>query len=161
MKSWLERSLEVAYLLNPAFCARILYGAITSYKKECKREFPFVLSYLVLPIVLHKETRQRIKLATYMQVWLQRNPELLIGYAQRAKSLVPITSEAIEFLLQNGSAEFNDDGIIIIRPVKPSKLKTVSDEEMKECFQKAETVGKWFARNGAVENIYQSWGVRP
>jgi len=161
MKSWFERSPEVSYLLNPAFCARILYGAIASYKMECKRDFPFVLSYLALPIVLHKDTRQRIKIATHMQVWLQRNPELLIGYAQRAKSLVPITSEAIEFLLQNGTVEFNGDSIIIIHPVKPSKLKSISDEEMKECFNKAETVGKWFARNGTVENIYQSWGVRP
>ena len=161
MKSWFERSPEVSYLLNPAFCARILYGTIVSYKKECQRDFPFVLSYLVLPIVLHKETRQRIKTVSHMQVWLQKNPELLIGYAQRAKSLVSITSEAIEFLLQSGTAEFNGDSMIIACPVKPSKLNSVSDEEMKECFQKAEAIGKWFARNGTVENIYQSWGVRP
>ena len=161
MKSWFERSPEVSYLLNPAFCARILYGAIVSYKKECKRDFPFLLSYLVLPIVLHKDTRQRIKIVTHMQVWLQRNPELLIGYSQRAKSLVPITSEAIEFLLQYGIATFNGDSITIICPAKPSKLKNISDEEMKECFQRSEAVGKWFARNGTVENIYQSWGVRP
>lgn len=161
MKSWLERSPEVSYLLNPAFCARILYGSIASYNKECKREFPFVLSYLVLPIVLHKETRQRIKTATHMQVWLQRNQELLIGYAKRTKSLVPITSEAIEFLLQNGITSFNGDNMVITCPLKPSKLKNITDEEMIECFNKAEAVGKWFARNGTVENIYQSWGVRP
>jgi len=161
MKSWFERSPEVSYLLNPAFCARILYGTILSYKKECKRDFPFVLSYLVLPIVLHKETRQRVKTVSHMQVWLQKNPELLIGYAQRAKSLISITSEATEFLLQGGKAAFNGDSIIITCPIKPSMLKCVSDEEMIECFQKAEAVGKWFARNGTVENIYQSWGVRP
>jgi len=161
MKSWFERSPEVSYLLNPAFCAQILYGAIMAYKKECKRDFPFLLSYLVLPIILHKDTRQRIKIVTHMQVWLQRNPELLIGYAKRAKSLVPITSEAIEFLLQNGIASFNGDSIIIICPLKTSKLKSISDEEMKECFLKSEAAGKWFARNGTVENIYQSWGVRP
>lgn len=161
MKSWFERSPEVSYLLNPAFCARILYGSIVSYKKECQRDFPFVLSYLVLPIVLHKETRQRIKTVTHMQVWLQKNQELLIGYAKRTKSLVPITSESIEFLLQNTTASFNGDNIVITHPLKPSKLKSISDEEMIECFHKAEAVGKWFARNGTVENIYQSWGVRP
>ena len=96
-----------------------------------------------------------------MQVWLQKNQELLIGYAKRTKSLVPITSEAIEFLLQNATASFNGDNIVISHPLKPSKLKNISDEEMIECFHKAEAVGKWFARNGTVENIYQSWGVRP
>lgn len=161
MKSWFERSPEVSYLLNPAFCARILYGTIVSYKKECKRDFPFVLLYLVLPIVLHKETRQKINTVTHMQVWLQRNQELLIGYAKRARSLVPIASESIEFLLQNGTAAVTGDNVTINCPLKPSKLKNISDEEMLECFHKAEAVGKWFARNGAAENIYQSWGVRP
>lgn len=161
MKSWFERSPEVSYLLNPAFCAGILYRSILSYKKECQRDFPFVLSYLVLPIVLHKETRQKIKTTTHMQVWIQRNQELLIGYAKRSKSLVPITSEAIEFLLQNATISFNGDGIVITHPLKESKFKNISDEEMKECFKKADAVGKWFARNGTVENIYQSWGVRP
>ena len=161
MKSWFERSPEVSYLLNPAFCARILYGTIISYKKECKRDFPFVLLYLVLPIVLHKETRKKINTITHMQVWLQRNQYLLIGYAKRAKSLVPITSESVEFLIQNDIAVFTGDNIAINCPLKPSKLKNISDDEMLECFHKAEAVGKWFARNGTAENIYQSWGVRP
>lgn len=161
MRDWSERSPEVAYLLNPSFCAGVLYGAIAGYKKECKQDFPFVLLYLVLPIVLHKSTRQRIKLVTHMRVWLQRNPELLIGFAQRAKSLVVITNEAIEFLMQSGVVEFNGDNVSIRNPISASKLRSVSDTEMQECFKKSETVGKWFARNGAVENIYQSWGVRP
>ena len=161
MKSWLNRSPEVAYLLNPAFCARILYGVASSYKKECQRDFPYVLSYLVLPIVLHKRTRQKILLATHMKVWIQRNPELLIGYSKRAKNLVSITNEGLEFLMQRGVIEFISDSIVIVQPLKASKMKIISDEEIKECFKKADIVGKWFARNGTVENIYQSWGVKP
>lgn len=161
MKSWFERSPEVSHLLNPAFCARILYGTIAAYKKECQRDIPFVLLYLVLPIVLHKETREKIATATHMQVWLQRNQELLIGYAKRAKSLVPIASESIEFLLQSGTAILSGDNVAINCPLKPSKLKSISDDEMLVCFNKAEAVGRWFARNGTAENIYQSWGVRP
>lgn len=161
MKSWLERNSEISYLLNPAFCARILYGTIVSYKKECKRDFPFVLSYLVLPIILHKETRQRIKSVTHMQSWLQQNQELLIGYSLRAKSLTQITNEAIEFLMQNDVISFNGDEIVVNVPLKPSKEKNISDKEILDCFNKAKAVGKWFSRSGTVENIYQSWGVRP
>lgn len=161
MKSWFERSPEISYLLNPAFCARVLYGAIESYQKECKRDFPFVLSYLVLPTVLHKNTRERIKLVTHMEVWLQRNPEILITFAKRAKSLVSITNEAMEFLLSNNVVEIYNDCLMIVKPLKPSKLRTITDDEMLDCFKKADVIGKWFARNGTVENIYQSWGVRP
>ncbi len=161
MRLWSERSPEIAYLLNPAFCARILYGVIDGYEKEKKEKFPFLLSYLVLPIVLHKKTRQRIKTITKMQVWLQRNQELLIDFSKRAKSLVSITNEAIEFLLQYQVIIIDGANISIKNKLKQAKLKDIEDEEMLGCFETALALGKWFARNGTVENIYQSWGVRP
>ncbi|WP_442969853.1 three component ABC system middle component [Roseburia sp. AM23-20] len=50
------RTHEVAFLLNPAFCGRILYSTIRTYNEKTNRAFPFPLIYLVLPLVLHKET---------------------------------------------------------------------------------------------------------
>ncbi|MEG0835734.1 MAG: three component ABC system middle component [Christensenellaceae bacterium] len=161
MRQWNNRSPEVAYLLNPAFCARVIYGVIFSYQKESQRKFPLVLAYLVLPIILHKYTRERISSRTYMQVWLQRNPEVLIGFARRAKSLTIITNEAIEFLLQSQIIAFDAADIEITKPLRLSKQKCIDDPEILECFAKAEPIGKWFARAGAVENIYVGWGVRP
>jgi hypothetical protein len=90
-----------------------------------------------------------------------KNQDLLISYAIRARSLVQITNEAVEFLLQNSIISFNGEDVVINCPLKPSKVKNIADEEMIDCFNKAEAVGKWFSRNGTVENIYQSWGVRP
>ena len=46
MNSWNKRTREVAYLLNPAFCGRMLYSAINAYSIKTKRAFPFPLVYL-------------------------------------------------------------------------------------------------------------------
>lgn len=61
MNSWNKRTREVAYLLNPAFCGRMLYSAINAYSIKTKRAFPFPLVYLVLPLVLHKENKSEYK----------------------------------------------------------------------------------------------------
>ena len=34
VKSWDKRTHEVAYLLNPAFCGRILYSTIKTYSEK-------------------------------------------------------------------------------------------------------------------------------
>ena len=34
MKSWNMRSHEVAFLLNPAFCGRVLYSTIKTYNEK-------------------------------------------------------------------------------------------------------------------------------
>ncbi|MFR2879811.1 MAG: three component ABC system middle component [Lachnospiraceae bacterium] len=39
--------IEVAYLLNPTFCGRILYSTIKTYNEILNRAFPFPLIYLV------------------------------------------------------------------------------------------------------------------
>lgn len=162
MNGWNNRAKEVAYLLNPAFCGRIIYNTVKVYNDETKRAMPFPLIYMILPLVLHRKTRERIQGVTQMQIWIKRNPELLIGFAQRTKSLVEITNEAIEFLLQSGVININNNAELAsaITRRSLSKTKHVNDE-IKECISKSSCVAKWFAKAGTIENIYISWGIRP
>lgn len=162
MREWKMRTKEVAYLLNPAFCSRILYSAVKKYNEVSNRYFPFPLIYLVLPLVLHKSTRELINGKTAMLVWVQKYPELLIGFAQRAHDLVEITNEAIELLLQSEMIYITKDAELQINHTikSMSKTKFVNDE-IKECINKSELVGKWFAIAGSTETIYISLGVRP
>ena len=71
MQEWKMRTREIAYLLNPAFCGRILYTTIRAYNEKSHRAFPFPLVYLVLPLVLHKETRAIISSRTHLHIWAQ------------------------------------------------------------------------------------------
>ena len=97
MNKWDMRTHEVAYLLNPAFCGRILYSTIKTYNEILNRAFPFPLIYLVLPLVLHKQTRINISSRTQLLVWVQKYSQLLIDFPRRTRELVPISNEAIEF----------------------------------------------------------------
>lgn len=162
MKNWENRATEIAYLLNPAFCGRIIYYAIKTYQQETKRPMPFPLVYLILPMVLHKKTRERIKSITQMQIWIQRNPEMLIGFADRAQSMVPITNEAVEFLMQSGIVTLtNNAELEIAQLFKALSTTKYTNDEIKDCISKSSSVAKWFAKAGTVETIYVSWGVRP
>lgn len=163
MIQWSKRTPEIANLLNPSFCAILLYSATFEYQKKAKSGMPFPLLYLVLPIILHKNTRSRVNSRTNMVVWLQRNPDVLVGFADRAKSLIGFTNEAIEFLLFQGNCEIINGGLSIIKTVSKSKIVqyAANDQEIAECIQKAEHVGRWFYNMHAVENTYTAWGVKP
>jgi len=162
MKQWNERSTEIAYLLNPAFCGRLLYKTISKYNQEAKRPFPFPLVYLVLPLLLHRRTREAISSRSKLLLWIQNNESLLISYADRAKQLVPITNEAIEWLLQCNCVRFTASAELEISPTTPSLSKTkFTDDEVKDCLNKSEHIAKWFVNAGKTETIFIALGVRP
>lgn len=162
MNSWNERAHEVAYLLNPSFCGRMLYSTIRTYCASTQRAFPFPLVYLILPLVLHKETRESIDSRKQLHLWVQQYPQLLIDFSQRTTDLIPITNEAIEFLLQTEKLVLTPNAELETSPTSCNLSKTrYIDSEIKECLQKCEHVAKWFAAAGKVENVYIELGVRP
>ena len=162
VRSWSKRSLEVAFLFNPAFCGRILYSTVKAYKEITQKSFPFPLVYLILPLVLHKETRTRINSKTQFQIWIHRYPHLLIGFPQRARDFVQITNEAIEFLIYARQILLTDTGELDILSISTiEKKKKFDDTEILECIQKAQHIAKWFASAGKIETIYIELGVKP
>ena len=74
MKKWDERPNEVKYLLNPAFCGRILFSMINEYQKTANRAVPFPLLFMVLPLILHEDTRNAISRSTQLYNG-PRNPD--------------------------------------------------------------------------------------
>ena len=162
MNKWDMRTHEVAYLLNPAFCGRILYSTIKTYNEILNRAFPFPLIYLVLPLVLHKQTRINISSRTQLLVWVQKYSQLLIDFPRRTRELVPISNEAIEFLLQTGKIVLTPNGELEIVPTSRTLSKTnyaVFDVNVIQII--ADHVSKLFASSGNTETINIVLGVRP
>jgi len=161
VKSWEKRPIEIAHLLNPAFCGELLRRSIRAHNSAGPRQFPFPLLFLVLPIVLHRGTRESITANTkeQMHVWLQNHQNARIGFAERAREIVPVTREAVAFLLQTEAIAVDDRaGVRLTRYVS----RTIPvNQEITDCYKKAEIVGRWFARAGAPSAIYTMWGVRP
>ena len=163
MDKWNNRSDEIAYLINPAFSASLIYLVIKEYSKKRNEGLPFSLTYLILPILLHKKTRGIVNSRSNMVKCIQENQEILVGFSKRANSLIDFTNEAIEFLLSRKVIVFEDDKIKICASIS---LKTLSDieekdEEIKDCFIKAGNLGRWFLDMKTEENVYIAWGVKP
>ena len=58
MKRWDQRPFEIRNLFNPAFCGLVLFRALHGYEEQDARGMPFSLSLLVLPLCLHKDSRE-------------------------------------------------------------------------------------------------------
>lgn len=163
MKSWENRPIEEANLLNPAFCGELLRHAMKQYNMYAEQPFPYPLIFLILPVVLHRYTREAIPPNTREQfhVWLQNNQSVRVGFAERTKNLVPFTKEALNFLLQLNIVTINKTaGLELKRNPRPIDRQQ-GDTEIKDCFRKAEIVGRWYARAGNTANVYTMWGVKP
>lgn len=159
---WQDRSIVVSNLLNPAFCGEILRLSIKAYNKESEKGFPFALSFLILPILLNKETRDNLpKTATKkFYEWLEDNVQVKINLANQIKNLTPYTRESLLFLIYHEKLKINDIGKLEFTGSKQKKID-YSIDEIKEIFKKANMIGKWFAKTGDIKTIYALVGIKP
>lgn len=162
MKPWNQRAPEVAYLLNPAFCGEVLRRCLGEHLTTVDRPMAYPLAFLVLPLVLHKGTRELIDGRTQqLHTWLQSHPEVKIDFAERARRLVPVSREALVFLQQVEAITINETAHIIVSPHRPRTLRQQRTGEIAECYAKAKVVGRWFARAGLPETVFTMLGVKP
>jgi len=163
MIAWQERPVEVANLLNPAFCGVITQEFVKEYNSQTSTGVPFELVFLVLPIILHKKTRDLLPMrsTTMMHVWLQKHPEVRIGFSQRTKELIPFTKESISFLLVRKLLAVDEYGNFF--RTKRRNRKSIADLpiELTSYIRKTRLVAKWFAQNSSSSTIYTMWGIRP
>jgi hypothetical protein len=96
-----------------------------------------------------------------MIVWIQKFPDVLINFPQRAKSLASFTNEAIEYLLLHKIVVFGGSNITISKTLSKATMQKTADDEIIDCYKKSEHLGRWFAQVSVEENIYAAWGVKP
>lgn len=164
MKSiWENRNPIVANLFNPAFCGEIICTVIQSHNKHSTRRFPFALTFIILPILLHEETRKSLPKSTrtYFFVWVEENDHLLLNFPTRAKSMVRYTKEAIQFTMAYKKIRVNGDGELESDEKRIKKKDNNEYEEFNEIIKKAEMLGKWLALTSDTKSIYSFLRIIP
>lgn len=162
MKRWDQRPFEIKNLFNPAFCGLILYRAMRGYEEADSEGIPFSLVLLVLPLCLHKDTREIIAAnpRSYLLKIVNGHPQVLINFAQRARDLMPYTLEALGFLMERGCFSVSENGCL--KSIPETVRKTISgSHETKSCQRVARLIGKEFSHIGDRATIYTTFGVRP
>lgn len=162
MKPWNQRPFEIRNLFNPAFCGLVLFRAIQGYEEEDTRGMPFSLSLLVLPLCLHKDSREVIAASTrsYLLKVAEKNPQVQVGFADRVTAMLPYAFEGFGLLLERGCISVADDGRLQAVPDKVRKSVTGTDETI-SCQRAARFVGREFARIADRVTVYTTFGIRP
>jgi hypothetical protein len=162
MKRWSRRPFETRNLFNPAFCGLVLFRAMAGYEEMDPRGIPFSLSLLILPLSLHKETRDALaqNSRSYLLKIVEDNPQLLIDFSERARNLLSYTLEAYGFLMERRCVKVSDDGRLKTLPDRVRKLVRGTPESI-SCQRVARGVGKEFARIADRATVFMTFGVRP
>jgi len=165
MIPWTNRAPEERALLNPSFFSLLFWHAATGHMAEGHTGLPFATSFLVLPLVLHRETRESLPkvVTTSLPVWLDENPLVRARLAERSRMLVPYTKEALMFGGTRGFLTISADAITVAeswkRKVNAEHRR--SGDEVRSYAKKAEFLGRWFARTGSPTTVMALMGVRP
>ena len=166
MQPWENRVVEEANLFNPAFCVALLAKTTQEYDRKGGQPFPFALSFLVLPIVLHRQTRSALPGSTLTALlpWIQDNRDQLVDFPKRVSGLRGITREALAFGVQHQALALSGDGCLGLgsRHRSATERRTgLFTDEAHECVDRAGFLGRWFSSAGTTATIYAAWGVRP
>ena len=164
MRHWSQRPIEEANLFNPAFNCIVLTSFVIGYMNEGKNSVTYPLAFLVLPTVLHNQTRISLPktVRTSLACWLQEHSEIRIMFAERAASLTYYTKESIMFGLLHGWLMLREGKLASLKDDKEAiKLQKNLELEARECVRAAYFVGRWFAKAGTPETIMALWGVKP
>ena len=161
---WSERPIEQARLLNPAFVGALLWSFARTYTFTAGHSQPYALSFLVVPVVLHKGTRDSLPTTTRTSLasWVCENPTYIVGFAERARTLVPLVKEAILYASNGGLLQVQESLIVAkARPRSMARLEREATDEVKACLKKADFIGRWFALSGDYTTAMALWGVAP
>lgn len=165
MTPWAQRSREERALLNPAFCASLLWHAARGHADTGSDALSFDESFLILPFVLHRNTRDALPrdTRTSLAVWLNDTPLARGRIVSRSRLLVEFTKEGVMFGGVHGLVRLEEGRIYADMIWKRSVMRALkeSSDEVRECARRAEFVGKWFALAGSAPTVLALMGVRP
>lgn len=164
LASWSDRSIEQARLLNPAFLAALIWSCAEGYGSIDAQGIPYPLSFVAVPVVLHKSTRESLPRAirTSLAAWLGENPQVHVRFAERATSLVPLIKEGVLFGANGQMLNISSSRIVAApRPRSMARFLRESSDEVQDCMAKAKFVGRWFASSGDYTTVMTLLGIMP
>lgn len=171
MTSWHERTIEQRNLLNPAFCAVVLWHIALGYRDEAvsiqspETSLPLELSFVGASLVLRGRTRAQLPgtIRTSLITWLQDNPLERSAIAKGVEVLRPYVREAIIFGVHHGALMTTGARL---HPTDSAKKKMTTyvkhaGQDVQECARRGQFVGRWLQKNGTSGTTLALLGLQP
>jgi hypothetical protein len=170
MSAWHERSIEQRNLLNPAFCAVVVWHLTRGYRIEATAigsdadGLPFALAFVGASLILRGQTREQLPrtTATSLATWVADHPLERSAVAKGVVVLRATVREALLFGVQHGLLSLDGQqlkaGDAAQRKIN-AYLRT-SSVEVRDCMRQATLVGRWLCKTGAPPTVLALLGVQ-
>jgi hypothetical protein len=153
---------EVA-LFNDAFLSVLIALAATSYseKSDNDQPMPWLLAFLVVPLVATESTRSRLPRNTRARfsTWISGEPLLHADFAERAAAFTPRVQSALRYGLRAGTLVVEGEGIR--SRLRAKHYQRLGTREAVEAGHGAAFLGRWFAVVQDLPSIFRQLGVTP
>lgn len=171
MTAWHDRTIEERNLLNPAFCAVILWFLAKGYRTEAdalvesQNQLPLALAFVGSSFVLRGQTRRKLPttIRTSLPSWVCEHPLDRSAVAKGVEVLRPYVREAIMFGTQSGLLGLTGAAVTADDNARRRINKYVrqSTPEVQECASRAEFVGRWLMKCGTPSTVLSLLGMQP
>ncbi len=171
MKAWEDRTIEERNLLNPAFCAVILWFLAKGYNTEAnalsepQNQMPITLAFVGSSFVLRGQTRRVLPTTTRTSLpgWVTDHPLQRSAVAKGVEVLRPFVREAIMVGTQQGLLDLAG-GPTLIADINAkrriNKYLQQATHDVQECASRAEFVGRWLAKSGTPSTVLSLLGMQ-
>ena len=163
-----NQAIDIYAHLNPAFGALVFYDFTKAFMAAGHQPDSFGPTFphyfLALPILYSKKGRDSFvgaNKSTGFLNWLERHPEIRIGFADEVRAGKPITHKALVFAVAHGLLD--TDGWhyqTVEKPPWRSPGWKVGTDERGEMLSNARSLGTWMAKV-SLPDIFLALGVRP
>lgn len=170
MTAWQERTIEQRNLLNPAFCAIVVWHLACGYHTEStaltatSTGLPLELAFVGASFVLRGQTRDQLPrmTTTSLATWVHDHPLERSAVAKGVVVLRDTVREALLFGAQHGLLSLDDCRLAPsdVRTKKINAYLRASSEEVRECMRQAVFVGRWLCKAGAPPTVLALLGVQ-
>ncbi|EGR1391767.1 hypothetical protein ACCF70_000683 [Vibrio parahaemolyticus] len=153
---------EVTELLNPAFCALVYASIVEGYNSTSKSKIPIYMPYILMPIVLHKDSRRVIPTSTRSKfhIWLQNEPQITIGLTDRINSIESHVSKGSMLLNSHGFISMDDESRIFLKRKQHLKNMIEQSEFISEYTNSAKRLGSICGRFNSESTALALLGVK-
>ena len=160
-KAWGARSSTTATMLNPALIAVLIAVSAGEYERKRDEFMPWALSFIVLPLVLTKRTREALprRTSTHVAHWCEQNPGLQVSIATQAASLTGHVREGLIFGVNAGLFELMPTGLIRAKWTPAQKAAGIGD--IQSLIFAAAFLGRWFSKTDRASTLFALFGVSP
>ena len=162
--TWAERPVEEARIFNPAFCGELIGRTVGEYHRTRQAALGMVTAFLILPLTLHKPTREALprRANTAYAGWVAEHLVLLAEMPDRTRRLRAVSREAMLFAVRHQLLAIEGGGLLPgAKPVRFRARLAVSTDEVNAVRSAAGLLGRWFAGQGTQTSILRGMGVAP